>query len=57
MINSLIDKKETDLVKIIEFLRAEMIQIGIQEGLTNEKTIRISQKLDTFITKYQFSKN
>jgi hypothetical protein len=45
------------LKKSIESLRQEMIRIGIQEGLTSEKTIRISQELDTYITKYQMMKN
>jgi hypothetical protein len=53
----LIGEKESNLAKTIEFLRDEMIHIGIQEGLTNEKTIRISQKLDTLIAKYQSMKN
>lgn len=52
MISS-IDEKECNLIKTIESLREEMIRIGIKEGLTNEKTIQISQQLDTFITKYQ----
>ncbi|WP_256236395.1 aspartyl-phosphate phosphatase Spo0E family protein [Bacillus sp. EB600] len=45
------------LNKTIEFLRQEMIRIGIQEGLTSEKTIRISQELDTYIAKYQMMSN
>lgn len=41
------------LAKTIESLRNEMIKIGIQEGLTSEKTIAISQLLDIYIAKYQ----
>jgi hypothetical protein len=37
----------------IESLRKEMIRIGIQEGLICERTIIISQKLDTYIARYQ----
>lgn len=40
----------------IESLRNEMIRIGIQEGLTSENTIKVSQKLDIFIAKYQAMK-
>jgi len=48
----IIDNKYSLLI-IIKRLRAEMIRIGISEGLTNEKTIRISQKLDRYISRYQ----
>jgi len=37
----------------ISKLRRQMILIGSEEGLTSEETIRVSQKLDTFIIKYQ----
>lgn len=37
----------------IEYLRKEMIRVGIQEGLTSKKTIHISQILDTYLTRYQ----
>jgi hypothetical protein len=40
----------------IESLRKEMIRIGFQEGLTSEKTIRISQELDMLILEYQAEK-
>lgn len=49
---STIDKK-TNLEKLIENLRKEMIDVGIKEGLASEKTIKISQKLDTYISVYQ----
>jgi hypothetical protein len=48
--------EKLDLIKKIEFLRAEMIRIGMKEGLHNEKTVRISQKLDTYIAYYQNSR-
>jgi hypothetical protein len=41
------------LKKTIESLREEMIRLGIQEGLSSENTIRKSQELDFFISKYQ----
>lgn len=41
------------LKKTIESLRKEMVLVGIQEGLSSEKTIMISQKLDFFISKHQ----
>lgn len=43
--------------KTIESLRKELINSGMQEGLTHEKTLELSQKLDTFIARYQASKN
>ena len=48
-----ITDEKSDLMKTIEYLRAEMIRIGIKEGLHNEKTIKISQMLDTYIAQYQ----
>lgn len=53
MISLLKTHDHSFLVKTIESLRKEMIRIGLQEGLTSEKTIEISQKLDVFIAKYQ----
>lgn len=44
------------LEKTIKSLRKELIQIGTREGLTSEKTIKISQKLDIFIAEYQYMK-
>lgn len=46
-------EKKIDLEKNIRTLRKELILIGTKEGLTSENTIKISQKLDLFITKYQ----
>lgn len=45
--------EKSELLNTIESLRNEMIRIGNKEGLTSEKTLEISQKLDTFISKYQ----
>lgn len=42
-----------EIMRTIESLRKEMIQIGIKEGLQSEKTIKISQRLDVFIAQYQ----
>jgi hypothetical protein len=47
------DHKKSDLEKRINILRSKMILIGTKEGLSSEKTLRISQKLDTFLTIYQ----
>lgn len=49
---SKIDSKSM-LEQTIADLRETMIQIGIQEGLTSEKAVTISQILDTYILKYQ----
>lgn len=51
-----ISENEDDVLKTIKFLRKEMIHSGIQEGLTSEKTLSISRKLDIYITKYQMIK-
>jgi hypothetical protein len=48
----IIDEK-CKLKMIIESLRKEMIRIGIQEGLTSERTIKISQEIDYYILEYQ----
>lgn len=42
-----------ELLCIIENLRREMICVGLKEGLSSEKTIEISQKLDQYIANYQ----
>jgi hypothetical protein len=46
MFHKWIDKK-------IEKTRTKMINIGLKEGLSSPKTIRISQKLDKLLVKYQ----
>jgi hypothetical protein len=45
--------EKSDLTKIIKKLRQEMIRTGLNKGLTNERTIQISKKLDEYIAKYQ----
>ena len=42
-----------DIINTIEVLRREMIQIGIKEGLTSERTIKLSQELDQYLLKIQ----
>ncbi|MBP2241516.1 hypothetical protein J2Z40_002079 [Cytobacillus eiseniae] len=44
---------EHSLLVIIKSLREEMIRIGNSEGLSNEQTLKVSQKLDYYILKYQ----
>lgn len=46
-------KCKSDLMETIDVLRKEMIHIGTHEGLSSENTIKVSQKLDIFIAKYQ----
>lgn len=46
-----------DLLKTINSLKKEMIHIGLKEGLTSEKTVALSQKLDEYIVKYQVISN
>jgi len=52
-----VHEEKSEFDERIESLRKEMINSGIKEGITNEKTILLSQKLDTYITRYQASKN
>lgn len=53
MFMQIIDTNRYLLMVIIKALRNEMILTGMKEGLTSEKTLAISQKLDTYITRYQ----
>ncbi|MCL6572656.1 MAG: aspartyl-phosphate phosphatase Spo0E family protein [Bacillus sp. (in: Bacteria)] len=46
----------TELTSTIEFLRKEMVSCGLKDGFTNEKTIQISQLLDTHIAQYHVNK-
>ena len=48
-----ITEKNFELVKMIESLREEMIRVGLKEGLSSDKTVEISQKLDQYIANYQ----
>ncbi|AYA75854.1 hypothetical protein DOE78_10615 [Bacillus sp. Y1] len=43
----------------IELIRGELIYTGMQEGFGSQNTIRISQRLDSYLTIYQrlFSQN
>ncbi|MGJ7921498.1 aspartyl-phosphate phosphatase Spo0E family protein [Neobacillus sp. LXY-4] len=45
--------RNSELLGIIESLRKEMIKVGLKEGLSSEKTIEISQRLDRYIAHYQ----
>ncbi|PLS18654.1 hypothetical protein CVD28_05860 [Bacillus sp. M6-12] len=42
-----------EILKRIQILRSELIQTGMNEGLQSLKTIKLSQKLDACIFKYQ----
>jgi hypothetical protein len=42
-----------ELLKYIEFLRKDLILIGLTYGLLNDRTIQASQELDYFIFVYQ----
>jgi hypothetical protein len=45
--------KSNELLLYIEFLRKELIQVGLTYGFNDEKTIYVSQELDYFIFEYQ----
>jgi hypothetical protein len=47
-----VDEKK-EILRNIDYLRDEMIRIGIEEGLLSKNTIYISQILDVYIVKYQ----
>jgi len=51
LIPDVIKKKE--LLRNIDYLRDEMIRIGLEEGLSSKNTIYISQILDVYLVKYQ----
>jgi predicted AlkP superfamily pyrophosphatase or phosphodiesterase len=48
-----LSEEKNYLLRTINSMRKELIQIGIKEGLGSENTIAISQKLDEYIAKYQ----
>jgi diguanylate cyclase (GGDEF)-like protein/PAS domain S-box-containing protein len=49
----LLDKsKKNDLLPNIEKLRNEMINVGMENGLSSEETIFVSQKLDSVLNRY-----
>jgi hypothetical protein len=47
----------SELKATIEVLRKEMIHCGLTNGLTNERTVQISQLLDNHIAQYHSLKN
>lgn len=49
----LLISSKVELEHKIEFLKRYMIDTGMKFGLTNDKTIAISQELDTLIFRYQ----
>lgn len=44
---------EENLISKIESLRKQMIRTGIEEGLSSQKTIELSQLLDQYVLQYQ----
>ncbi len=50
------EKFAEELAAKIENFRKEMITCGLNYGLSNERTIELSQLLDIYITNYQVSK-
>jgi hypothetical protein len=42
-----------ELLSYIEFLRKDLIHIGLRYGLNSDRTIQASQELDYFIYEYQ----
>ncbi|QOY35084.1 aspartyl-phosphate phosphatase Spo0E family protein [Anaerobacillus isosaccharinicus] len=45
--------RKTNLLNSIERLRAELIQSGIEKGLTHPSTIDLSQQLDILLNEYK----
>lgn len=50
-VRMLCNKKE--LLQNVEELRKELIEIADLKGMTDEKTIRLSQSLDCLLNKYE----
>jgi hypothetical protein len=48
---------QTGYDRTMESLREELINCGLHKGFTHEKTLELSQKLDTFIARHQASKS
>lgn len=46
-----------ELLEYIEYLRKDLINLGIIYGFNNIKTIQASQELDFFIFEYQKNTN
>jgi hypothetical protein len=46
-----------ELLSYIEFLRKELIRLGLEFGLDSDITIEVSQELDHFIFEYQRMSN
>jgi Spo0E like sporulation regulatory protein len=44
---------KTTLLQHIQSLRDQLVHTGMHEGLSHEKTIHLSQKLDKYIFLYQ----
>lgn len=51
MVSAIFSKQE--LLQYINYLRKEMINTGLNHGLSNNFTIEASQELDYFIFQYQ----
>lgn len=45
--------EKDDLANLIESLRIELIETGVEKGLTNQQTIQISKELDQLLAEYQ----
>ncbi len=55
MENTTNNKQKQTLLDEIYSLRKEMMIYGSTKGLTNQKTIELSQKLDHALNKYQLT--
>lgn len=55
--NTFVNEENINLLEVINILQKELIRVGLQEGLTNQKTIALSQRLDAYIAKYQVVAN
>jgi len=45
------DKKE--LLRMIDYLRDELVKVALNEGFSSPNTIRTSQLLDSYLVQYQ----
>ncbi|MCC0566874.1 MULTISPECIES: aspartyl-phosphate phosphatase Spo0E family protein [Brevibacillus] len=44
---------ETDLIRIIESLRGQLVELVQEKGFDNGEVVELSQRLDQYIVQYQ----
>ncbi|MDQ0229751.1 aspartyl-phosphate phosphatase Spo0E family protein [Metabacillus malikii] len=57
MKNTIPSNNEVKLLSKIEYLKGELIEIGLVIGLNHPRTVSLSQRLDQLIVEYQKHSN